>query len=109
MKINPKNAIKGVIKFAGSFAVGSLVTIGLKQHIIPKNTYEKIMVGLGSFVLTDMISTAAESYLDKQTEEVYETIEKLKGEPVKVPNRVKIKEKFDENGLPIEETMLEEE
>ena len=105
MKVDGRGIFKGVAKFVGSMGVGTLVTLGLKQNIISKSTYEKIMVAIGSFVISDMISSKAEEYLDGQVDEVFAFVDKIKGEPVKEIGHVK----FDENGLPIEETMLEEE
>lgn len=103
MNINGKEIVKGIVKFVGSMGVGSLVTIGLKQNIISKNTYEKIMIGIGSFVLSDMISSKAEAYLDGQVDEMFDFVEKIKGEPVKDIPHIEVSDTeevtfFDANG-----------
>lgn len=92
MKLNGRSIFKGVVKFVGSMGVGALVTIGLKQNIISKNTYEKIMIGIGSFVISDMISSKAEEHLDKQVDEMFDMVDTLKGEPVKEIEHVNFEE-----------------
>lgn len=105
MKVDGRGIFKGVAKFVGSMGVGTLVTLGLKQNIISKSTYEEIMSEITKLPIATMIFSKAEEYLDGQVDEVFAFVDKLKGEPVKEIGHVK----FDENGLPIEETMLEEE
>lgn len=83
MKVDGRGIFKGIVKFVGSMGVGTLVTLGLKQNIIPGNKYEKIMCAIGSFVLSDMISSQADKYLEGQVDEGFKLIDSLKGEPVK--------------------------
>ena len=136
MKLDGRSIFKGIVKFVGSMGVGTLVTLGVKQNIIPGNKYEKIMCAIGSFVLSDMISSQADKYLEGQVDEGFKLVDSLKGEPVKeVPHvdtdfldstikghcqkiqdkidvlndEITKKIKFDENGLPIEETLIMEE
>lgn len=78
MTINARSIIKGAAKFIGSMGVGALVTIGVKQNIIPSNKYEKIMTVIGSFVLSDMISSMAEEYIDKQCDSMFGTVDEVK-------------------------------
>lgn len=104
MKINGREVFKGIVKFVGSMGVGALVTIGVNQNVIPKNKYETIMLAIGKFVVSDMVSSKAETYLDDQCDKVFDLIDSFKGEPVKEIPPIK----FDENGLPIEETLIEE-
>lgn len=83
MKFDGKKILKGVAKFVGSMGVGTLVTIGFKQNVIPKKLYEKIMIGIGSFVIADMVSMKAEKHIEDQIDEVFDFVDQLKGEPVK--------------------------
>lgn len=93
MKFDGRKIAKGIVKFVGSMGVGTLVTLGLKQNIIPEGKYQKIMLAVGGFVLGDMISTTAESYLDKEVDKVFDTVENLFiGEPVKEIEPVDVEE-----------------
>lgn len=83
MAIKGKDVVKGIAKFVGSFGVGALVSIGVKQNIIPKSLAEKILIGIGSFVLSDMISAKAEEHIDEEVDKLYDLVESLRGEPVK--------------------------
>lgn len=78
MNIKPRSIFKGVAKFVGSMGVGALVTLGLKQNVIPGNKYEKIMCAIGTFVISDMISTAAEEYLEKQCDSIFDASDSIK-------------------------------
>lgn len=78
MKLNGRSILKGIVKFVGSMGVGALVSLGVKQNIIPVSKYDKIMCAIGSFVLSDMISTKAEEYLDQQCDSVFDTVDSVK-------------------------------
>lgn len=78
MKLNGRSIFKGIVKFVGSMGVGALVSLGVKQNIIPVSKYDKIMCAIGSFVLSDMISTKAEEYLDQQCDSVFDTVDSVK-------------------------------
>ena len=78
MKLNGRSILKGIVKFVGSMGVGAFVSLGVKQNIIPVSKYDKIMCAIGSFVLSDMISTKAEEYLDQQCDSVFDTVDSVK-------------------------------
>lgn len=82
MKIN-RDIIKKGIRFVGSFCVGTVVSLFLKQNVEPEKTYEKVAIGIGSFVIGDMVSSQAERYINDTIDRVYDTIDQyksLKGE-----------------------------
>lgn len=92
MKINKKSLFKGIVKFVGSMGVGTLVSLGVKQNIIPGNKYEKIMCAIGSFVISDIISSKAEEHLDNECEKIFDVVENIKGLPVKEIDHIEIEE-----------------
>ena len=83
MAIDGRAIFKGAVKFVGSMAVGVLVTAGVRTNVIPKNKYEQIMIGIGNFVLSDMISVKAEEHLDNSCDKIFDVIDSFRGEPVK--------------------------
>lgn len=72
-----RDTIKKGLRFVGSFCVGTVMTLFLKQNVVPEKTYEKIAVGIGSFVLSDMISVQAETHIDGVVDRVYDTIDQF--------------------------------
>lgn len=92
MTIDGRSIFKGAVKFVGGMAVGVLVTAGVRTNIIPKNKYEQIMVGIGSFVLSDLVSNKTEGYLDEQCDNIFGMFEQLRGEPVKEIEHVQFEE-----------------
>ena len=97
MAIDGRAIFKGAVKFIGSMAVGTLVTAGVRTNVIPKNKYEQIMIGIGNFVLSDMISIKAEEHLDNSCDKMFDVIDGLRGEPVKELNHVTFDDGKDEN------------
>lgn len=73
-----RETVKSIASFIGSFCVGGVVSLGVKQHIIPKNVGEKIMIAVGSFVISDMISDKASEYIEGKIDEVCDTFDKNK-------------------------------
>lgn len=92
MAVDGRAIFKGAVKFIGGMAVGALVTAGVRTNIVPKNTYEKVMLGIGSFVLSDMVSCGAEKHLDKQCDDIFDMIDSFKGEPVKEIEAIEFEE-----------------
>lgn len=69
-----KDTVKNIARFIGSFAVGGLASLLVKQNVVPKNVYEKVVVGLGSFVVSGMVSSKAEDYIDKEIDTIYDSL-----------------------------------
>lgn len=73
-----KDVVKGILSFAGSACVSSMVGLFIKQNIAPEKKLDKISCAVGSFVLSGMISDQADKYLDAQIQQVYDLAEQFK-------------------------------
>lgn len=94
--MNIRSFIKGATTFVGSMAVGTLVTLGVNQNIIPGNKYEKIMIGIGKFILSDMISMKADEFVGNQIDKAFDLIDDFRGEPVKEIKHIDVEEEEEE-------------
>lgn len=72
------DTIKGIVSFAGSMCVGSLVSMIAKNNVMPANMYEKVVVGVGSFILSDMVSSKAGNYIDSQFDVSVKQLKEIK-------------------------------
>lgn len=73
-----KDVVKGILSFAGSACVSSMVGLFIKQNIAPEKKLDKISCAVGSFVLSSMISDQADKYLDAQIDQVYDIARSIK-------------------------------
>ncbi len=73
-----RNTVKNAARFIGSMAVGTLTGLLVKQNVVPSSTYEKIAVGIGSFILSDMVSVKAEDHIDTQIDKIFDTVDEVK-------------------------------
>lgn len=99
-----RETVKNIARFIGSFCVGGVTSLLVKQNILPKNLYEKIVVGIGTFVLSDMASTKAEDHIDKQIDNIFDTWDSIKLENnlsrkiIEIENQERTNSYFDTDG-----------
>ena len=73
-----RETITNGVKFVGSFCTGAAVSMLIRQNIVPKNLYEKIIISVGAFVLNNMINLKAEEYLDSSLNRIFDSLDTIK-------------------------------
>lgn len=71
--------IKGATKFVVSVGVGSIVTnaVAFTTPVLAIGVLKKAAIGVGSFVLSAMLSDKASEYTDEKIDEIVEEVGKL--------------------------------
>lgn len=80
------DVLKGATKFVVSVGVGSIVTnaIAFTTPVLAVGVLKKAAIGVGSFVLSAMLSDKATEYTDEKIDEVVEEVRKLSDEEKEV-------------------------
>lgn len=71
--------IKGATKFVVSVGVGSIVSnaVAFTTPVMAVGVLKKAAIGVGSFVLSSMLSDKAGEYTDEKIDEIVEEVRKL--------------------------------
>lgn len=71
--------IKGATKFIVSIGVGSIVTnaVAFTTPVLAVGVLKKAAIGVGSFVLSAMVSEKATDYTDEKIDEAVDELKKL--------------------------------
>lgn len=74
--------VKGATKFVVSVGVGAIVTnaVAFTTPVLAVGVLKRAAIGVGSFVLSSMLSDKAGEYTDEKIDEVVEEIKKLSEE-----------------------------
>lgn len=73
------DAFKGVTKFVVSVGVGSIVTnaVAFTTPVLAVGMLKKAAIGVGSFVLSAMLSEKASDYADDKIDEFVDEVKKV--------------------------------
>lgn len=79
------DVLKGATKFVVSVGVGSIVSnaVAFTTPVLAVGVLKKAAIGVGSFVLSAMLSDKAGDYTDEKIDELIDEIKKLDDENVK--------------------------
>lgn len=74
---NPRQTTKNVAKIAVRYGSSIIIYGIISNNVATTKIYQKIAVGIASFVLSDMVGMAAADYSDKSVDEVFDIVEKI--------------------------------
>lgn len=74
-----KEVLKGAVKLAVSFGVGCIMTnaVAFTTPVIAMGVVKKAAIGVGSFVLSCMVSDKAADYTDEKIDEIEGEVRKF--------------------------------
>lgn len=74
-----KEILKGTVKLAVSFGVGCIMTnaVAFTTPILAMGVIKRAAIGVGSFVLSCMVSDKAADYTDEKIDEIEEEVRKF--------------------------------
>lgn len=72
------NILKGLTTFIGSACVGNVISNIAKNNLISNSKMDKIVYGIGTLILSGMISDKATEWVGEQFDQAESTIKNLK-------------------------------
>lgn len=87
-----RTVIKGVASLVGSSCAGWTIERFIRSYMIPRTNVQKWSIKIGAWVIGGLISAKASDYLETETDQVFEIVDKLIGKPVKEIEPVEVKE-----------------
>lgn len=81
--MNKIDVLKGATKFVVSVGVGAIVSnaVAFTTPVLAVGVLKRAAIGVGSFVLSAMVSEKATDYTDEKIDEAVEELKKLADEP----------------------------